>query len=319
MTSDKVLFPPVEPYRQHALDVGGGHSLYVEECGRADGIAAVFLHGGPGSGCQEWNRRLFDPEKFRIILFDQRGCGRSSPKGGLSQNTTQDLVADLEVIRESLGVDRWMVVGGSWGATLGTAYAQTYPDRVTGLVLRAVFLGSVDEGHWAFGEAARMFYPEVWRQFVALLPQEERAAPVLSYGRRMESADENVAKAAAWVWHDYERILSVLTPEDITLPKNLEAAARRQGSPSTPFFEWHYMKNDFFLEDGQLVKNAKALQNVPGIIVQGQYDLLCPPRTAAALAQSWGNCDLRIVPGAGHSVGEPGITEGLVRAINDLT
>lgn len=312
------LYPAIEPFDARNLPVDGTHSLYLEQCGNRRGVAVVFLHGGPGSGCEEEQRRLFDPEIFRAVLFDQRGCGRSAPKGCLERNTTGHLVADLERIREELEIERWMLVGGSWGAALAVAYAEAHPERVSALVLRAVFLGSAEEWQWAFAGAAPVVYPEVWRQFVGLLPEAERGDPIGAYARRLMDPDPAVHEPAAWVWHDYERILSLMKPASLALPESLEVAGVRKGVPSSPFFEWHYMRHGFFLEADQLLRDAGRLKAIPGVIVQGRYDLLCPPKTAEALAVAWGNCDLRLIEGAGHSMSEPGVTKALVETIGEF-
>lgn len=317
MDSEHPLHPPLEPFEVRRFAVDSVHVLHVEQLGNPDGLPAVFLHGGPGSGCTAEHRRYFDPELFRAVLFDQRGSGRSSPKRCLERNTTQDLVADLERIREALGIRRWMLVGGSWGATLALAYAQAHPDRALGLVLRSVFLGTPEEFRWAFEGAAPTVFPELWRALLALLPEKERAQPIDSLGARIADPDPRVHGPAAKVWHDYERALSVLRPPSLALPRSLDAAPTGE-LPNTPFIEWHYLSHDCFLSPGQLLRDAALLRGIPGIIVQGRYDLLCPPQSAHALAQIWGDCELRIVAGAGHSASEPPILEGLVAAIRDL-
>ena len=311
--------PSLEPFHTQSLAVDAIHTLYVEQNGRRGGVPAVFLHGGPGGSCQEAQRQLFDPDIFHAVLFDQRGCGLSTPKGCLDDNSTDFLIADLERIRETLEIERWMLVGGSWGSTLAVAYAEAYPQRVSGMVLRAVFLGTNEEVHWAFEGAARQFRPELWHAFTELLPKAERGDPVAAWGKRMESGNAAKRRGAGWVWHDYERALSELVPENEALPDSLKAAAAREGEPSSPYFEWHYMARDFFLEPGQLLERAGRLKDIPGHIIQGRYDLLCPPATAEALAHAWGeNCRLKIVPGSGHSAGEPAIASALVKAVDDM-
>lgn len=308
-----------EPFQSQRLAVDATHTLYVEQNGTPQGVAAVFLHGGPGSSCQKAQRRLFNGKVFHAVLFDQRGCGLSTPKGCLEDNSTGHLVADLERIREALEIERWMLVGGSWGSTLAVAYAQAYPERVSGMVLRAVFLGTGEECKWAFESAAQNFRPELWRAFSELLPEAERGDPVAAWGKRMESKDAATRRGAGWVWHDYERALSELLPESEALPESLEAAAAREGEPSSPYVEWHYMARDFFLKPNQLLKDAERLCDIPGHMVQGRYDLLCPPATAEALAHAWGeNCRLEIVPGSGHSAGEPAIAKALAKAVDGM-
>ena len=310
--------PESTPFDQRTIEVDEQHALYVEQVGNADGIPAVFLHGGPGSGCQPAHRGLFDPARFRAVLFDQRGAGRSTPRRCLQHNTTQHLIADLECIRETLGIERWMVVGGSWGALLAVTYAEAHPSRVTGLVLRAVFLGTAREIEWAFVRGPQTFCPELWRAFVGLLPASEREHPLRAYGTRLMDPDPKIHGPAAAVWHDYERALSVLQPGSLSLPGSLTPETFAGAVPSTPFFEWHYIANDFFLTPAQLLADAGRLAGIPGIIVQGRYDLLCPPRTAHALAERWPDCELRIVEGAGHSLSEQAIGQQVVAAIERL-
>ena len=312
-------FPDTKPYRTDMLPVGQGHSLYLQESGNPARKPAVFLHGGPGSGCQPAHRRLFDPELFRLVLFDQRGAGRSTPKRGLEANTTQHLVADLEQIREALQIERWMVVGGSWGALLALAYAETHPERVSALVLRGVLLGEREEIDWAFTEGPRIIRPELWQAYRDLLPADERADPVAAYGARLTDPEPQIHVAAARIWHDYERALSVLTPPDGALPASLEAAYRSTSRvPETPFFEWHYIRHGFFLEPGQILDRSGRLGGIPGLIVQGRYDLLCPPLSAYRLAQAWRDCELRPVEGGGHSADEPAVRRALMAAIDSL-
>lgn len=309
--------PPHEPFDTRRLAVDARHTLYIEQSGDPGGLPALFLHGGPGSGCNADQRGLFDRSLFRAVLFDQRGAGRSTPKRELAGNTTQALISDIERIREELGIARWMVVGGSWGATLALAYAEAYPHRVLGLVMRAVFLGTHEEFHWAFEGAARTFFPELWRALCALLPEDERARPVEALGRRLMDADPRVHGPAAKVWHDYERALSVLRPSSLILPRSL-AEMPAGDLPNTPFMEWHYLSNECFLAPGQLLEEAYCLSGIPGIIVQGRYDLLCPPQSAYDLCAAWRDCELRFVPGAGHAASEPAIRDALVAAITEM-
>jgi proline iminopeptidase len=302
------------------LDVGDGHSLHVEQIGAADGLPALFLHGGPGSGCQPDHHRLFDPARFRTVFVDQRGSGRSLPKRGLHANTTQHLVADLELVRRAFKIDKWLVVGGSWGALLALAYAQSHPERVTGLALRAVFFGGAEDVDWAFRRGPQTIYPELWRAFLGPLPKPERDNPIPAYGARLMSPDPAIHVPAARLWHDYEQTLSVLKPSSLDLPRSLEDAYRTTSrTPNTPFMEWHYLRHGCFLEEGELLARAGRLAGIPGIIVQGRYDLLCPPRGAEALAQRWPDADLRLVEGAGHSPLEPAVRDAVVRAIDDLS
>ena len=314
------LFPATAPFDSRQLSVGDGHVLYLEQFGNKSGIPAVFLHGGPGSGCQSDHARLFDPDQHRIVLFDQRGAGRSRPKRGLESNTTAHLVGDMELIRQSLGFDKWLLIGGSWGSTLALAYAETHPDRVLGMVLRAVFLGSPEEVHWAFQRAAQIFYPDLWESFISLLPKTERDDAITAYGARLSNQDPRVHLPAAEAWNKYESTLSVLDPGIFTFPQTLfdDSATEQFTGPNTPYIEWHYIKNGCFLRPGQLLDGAHNLAGIPGIIVQGRYDLLCPPLSASRLAASWPDAELRLIPASGHSAAEPRIREALVVAIRDI-
>ena len=246
---------PFVPLTTRHLPVGDGHEIYVETVGRADGIPAVYLHGGPGSGCQPDHRRLFDPQRFHAVLFDQRGAGRSRPKGSRHANTLPHLIADMEAIREMLGIERWLVVGGSWGATLALAYAQTHPNRVSGIVLRATFLGTREELEWTFMGGLRRFYPALNEDFLSVLTPDERAAPLDAYWRRVLESDPAIHGPAARAWHDTERILSELKPARTRL--DLESVNNTtRALPSTPFMDSHYFRNDCFMQPGQLLTNA---------------------------------------------------------------
>ncbi len=306
--------------QQSDLAVGEGHVVHVRTYGSPQGIPAVYLHGGPGSGCQPAHARLFDAGRFRIVLFDQRGAGRSRPRRSLSANTTPHLVDDLERIRMHLAIDRWLVVGGSWGSTLALAYAQVFPERVLGMVLRAVFLGTRRECEWAFRGAAETFWPELWAAFRDLLPDPERDDPVRAYGRRLEDPDPRIHRPAAEAWAAYEGTLSTLAPPAPSLPARLDRGPGTDdgAGPNTPYVEWHYMKHDFFLEPDQLVQNAGRIRGIPGRIVQGRYDLLCPPAGAASLARAWPDARLAIVPATGHAGAEPTIRDALTAAIGEL-
>ena len=314
MAPDGSYSDPFTPLTTAMLPVGDGHELYVETVGRADGIPAVYLHGGPGSGCQPGHRRLFDPQQFRAVLFDQRGAGRSTPWRSRQANTTQHLIADMELIRQTLGIDKWLVVGGSWGATLALAYAQAHPDRVSGIVLRATFLGTRAELDWAFGAGLSRFYPGLYRDFLDVLPEAERAEPLEAYWRRILDSDPAVHGPAARAWNDTERILSEATPAASRL--NVQSITN-PATPlaSSPFMEAYYFSNDCFLEPGQLMKNAGNLAEIPGKIVQGRFDLLCPPAISFALADKWRGAEIHVVERAGHSLGDPGVTEAVVAAI----
>ena len=308
---------PFAPLTSQLLPVGDGHEIHVETVGRADGIPAVYLHGGPGSGCQPDHRRLFDPERFHAVLFDQRGAGRSRPNGRLEHNTLPHLLADMEIIREKFGFERWMIVGGSWGATLALAYAQAHPDRVTGIALRATFLGTRAELEGAFLDALPRFYPDLSDDFLNLLPPEERAQPLDAYWRRILDSDPAVHGPAAHAWGDTERILSGHVSGRVRLDSHSSNSTR--ALPATPFMEAHYFQNNCFMRPGLLLAEASKLAGIPAIIVQGRYDLLCPPSMSHALAAVWAGSEVRSVEGAGHQLYDPGVRDAVMKAIADLT
>ena len=310
MTERRTLYPPIEPYETGMLDVGEGHTLYWERCGTKGAKPAVFLHGGPGSGCSPAQRQQFDPAKYDVLLFDQRGCGRSTPFASLDNNTTWDLVADIERLREMAGIDKWMVFGGSWGSTLSLAYAQTHPERVTELVLRGIFLFRQSEVDWLYKYGASELYPEGWEDFVGLVQEGERGQVVEAYHRRLTSEDPAVRLAAAKAWSTWEGLTVTLLPdaamlEEFTEDNHAIAIAR---------IENHYMRNLGWLDDNQLLENAGKLKGIPGVIVQGRHDCCTPPSAAWDLKKAWPEVDLQIVPDGGHLFTEPGITDGLVRA-----
>lgn len=306
----------IAPLTSTMLAISDGHALYVESNGRDGGIPAVYLHGGPGSGCQPDHRRLFDPERFHAVLFDQRGAGRSTPKGSREANTTQHLVADMERIRVHFGFERWMVIGGSWGATLALAYAQAHPDRVTGIVLRATFLGTPAELDGAFLVNLPRIYPGLYEDFLNQLPEAERAAPLQAYYKRILDPEPNIHAPFAQAWGDAESILSQHTPGKTRL--DIMSLTGSRPLPSSPYMEAHYFSNDCFLRPDQLMREAHLLKDIPGIIVQGRYDLLCPPATSHALAAAWGSAEIRIVEGAGHTLYDPGVRDAVMKAISDV-
>ena len=307
---------PFSPLTSEQLVVGDGHDIYVESVGHTGGVPAVYLHGGPGSGCQPDHRRLFDPERFHAVLFDQRGAGRSRPKGRREDNTLAHLIADMELIREKFGFARWMVVGGSWGATLALAYAQAHPERVSAIVLRATFLGTLAEIEDGFLSALPRHYPGLAEDFLSLLPPDERAAPVAAYFRRILDPDPKIHGPAARAWHDTERILSEHAPSRVRLDRDGLHSSR--ALPATPFMEAHYFVNNCFMRPDQLISEANRLAGIPGIIVQGRYDLLCPPKTSHALAAMWRDAEIRVVEGAGHTLYDTGVRDAVMRAIADL-
>jgi proline iminopeptidase len=311
----RTLYPEIEPYRSGRLDVGSGHSLYWEQSGNPNGKPAVFLHGGPGAGCSPRHRQLFDPARYNVLLFDQRGCGRSTPHASLEANTTWDLVADIERLRVMAGIERWLVFGGSWGSTLALAYAQAHPERATGLILRGIFTFRRFELDWLYREGgASSIFPDKWEAFVAPIPEEERDDLVAAYHRRLHAEDPAVQLAAARAW-------SVWEAETVTLLPNArlvaESAADRY-AVAIARIENHYMVHRGWLEEGQLLRDVGRLDGIPGIIVQGRYDCCTPPRAAWDLHRAWPQADLGIVPDAGHSFSEPGILDGLVRAADEM-
>ncbi|MAM61571.1 prolyl aminopeptidase [Maritimibacter sp. UBA3975] len=298
------------------LPVGDGHEICVRSTGNPKGVPVVYLHGGPGSGVQEAQLRLFDPKTFHLIAFDQRGAGLSRPKGGRESNTTDHLVTDMEKIRTHFGLERWMIVGGSWGATLALAYAVAHPERVTGIVLRAVFLGTRAELDRAFLAHLPTFYPSLFEDFLGLLTADERAAPLESYWARILSDDSEMHLPAARAWGETERSLSVLSPSNPCL--DLSALARPGAPvPSSPFMEAHYFSHDCFLRV-PLMERAARLSGIPGRIVQGRYDLLCPPANAHALAEAWPDASVDVVDAAGHDLGHPPIWKAVEAAVSEL-
>jgi proline iminopeptidase len=307
------LYPPIDPFDQRIIDMRDGHRIYVEQCGNPDGIPVVVLHGGPGGGCSPAMRRYFDPSAFRVILFDQRGCGRSRPHASVLQNTTWHLVNDIEVIRKELGISRWICFGGSWGATLALVYAITYPDRVAHMVLRGVFLMTRAELDWFYGGGAGAFFPELWSRFVNAIPQDERGDLIAAYHRRLFSGNVMEETRFGRIWANWENALASIH-NDGPLGESPAEYARAFAR-----LENHYFHNGGFLEeDGWILRERARIKNIPATIIQGRYDMICPPVSAWKLAQGWESCDLRIIPFAGHALSEPGISEGLVRAMDGL-
>ncbi len=306
------MTPPDATAGYH-LPVGDGHSLWLSCHGDPAGLPVVLLHGGPGSGCQPDQLALFDLTRMYAILVDQRGSGRSLPHRDRTANTTGHLVADLETLRCHLGLARWMVVGGSWGATLALAYAQAHPERVTGIVLRATFLGTRGELDWAFGPALRQFHPELYQDFLGALPEPERATALESYWARILHPDPAVHRPAALAWYRTERALSHLEPA-------LTRAAPDTGGPlpATPFMEAHYFSQNCFMPEGALMAGVSRMAHIPGMIVQARYDLLCPPATSHALAERWPAARIRMVEASGHALSHPGVFAAVRQAISDL-
>ncbi|MGE0370838.1 MAG: prolyl aminopeptidase [Gammaproteobacteria bacterium] len=308
-------YPAIKPYVTHSLQVDALHTLYVEECGNPDGLPVLFVHGGPGAGCESWHRRFFDPEVWRIVLFDQRGCGRSTPHAELRDNTTQDLVADIERIRTHLGIERWAVFGGSWGSTLGLVYAETHPERVTGLILRGIFLCRPAEIRWFYQEGASWLFPDYWEEYLRPIPEDERGDLVPAYYRRLTGEDEIARMAAAKAWSRWEGKTSNLLPRKEVVDHFSEPYT----ALSLARIECHYFMNDSFLAPDQILRDAHRLADIPGVIVHGRYDAVCPLKNAWDLHQAWPRAELRVIPDAGHSALEPGIIDALGRATVDLS
>ena len=306
------LFPSVEPYQTRMLPVSDGHSLYIEECGQPDGLPVVFLHGGPGAGCESYHRRFFDPCVYRIILFDQRGCGRSTPHASLHGNTTDALVADMETIREWLGIDQWVVFGGSWGSTLGLVYAETFPERELGLVLRGIFLCRPRDIQWFYQQGASALLPDHWEAFLEPVPADERGDLVNAYYRLLTGDDEVARMAAAKAWSLWEGLASTLLPKAAVT----DHFAHPRTALSLARVECHYFVNNSFMLENQILRYATRLQKIPGIIVHGRYDVVCPLEQAWALHRAWPQSCLQIIQDAGHSATEHGIVDALVAATN---
>jgi proline iminopeptidase len=306
----RTLYPPIEPYETGRLDVGDGHSLYWERCGTKGAKPVVFLHGGPGAGCSPDHRRQFDPARYDILLFDQRGCGRSTPHASLDANTTWHLVADIERLREMAGVARWMVYGGSWGSTLALAYAQAHPDRASALVLRGIFTFRRSELDWLYVNGASEIFPDKWPEFLAPIPEAERGDITTAYQRRLTGSDPAARLEAAKAWSKWEAETVTLLPD----PHVIEEFTSDEFAVAIARIENHYMVHKGWLEEGQLIAGAAKIRHIPGVIVQGRYDCCTPPVTAWDLKQAWPEVELNIVPAAGHLFSEPGITDGLIRA-----
>ena len=308
------LYPEIKPYARHQLAVEHPHELYVDESGTPDGLPVVFVHGGPGAGCDEASRRWFDPTVYRIVTFDQRGCGRSTPHASLDRNTTWDLVADMERIREHLGIDKWVLFGGSWGSTLALAYAQTHPERVHALILRGIFLCRPQEIEWFYQAGASRLFPDYWEDYLAPIPAEERHDLVGAFSRRLTGSDQIAQMHAAKAWSVWEGRTATLRPNGHVI----ERFSEPQRALSIARIECHYFVNDAFLEEDQLLRDMHKIAHIPGVIVHGRYDVICPLDNAWALHQAWPNSELLIIRDAGHAAGEPGITDALVRATGQV-
>lgn len=310
----QVLFPEIKPYKRHQFRVSELHELYLDEAGNPSGIPIIFVHGGPGGACDGSSRRFYDPAVFRIITFDQRGCGRSTPHGELAGNTTHDLIADLEAIRQYLNVDKWVMFGGSWGSTLSLLYAQAFPQNVRALILRGIFLCRQTDFDWLYKEGANRVFPDSWEDLVRNIPDSERGDMIAAYYSRLTGEDELARMAAAKAWSAWEGNCSKLRPSaellaKFTKPHNALALAR---------IETHYFRNKGFIAENQILENMKVLEDIPGCIVHGRYDMVCPLDNALSLHQRWPASELNIVRDAGHSASEAGIVDALIRATADI-
>lgn len=314
MTYERTLYPEIEPYETGMLDVGEGHSLYYERVGTPGAKPAVFLHGGPGGGMSPNHRRQWDPALYDVLLFDQRGCGKSLPFAEIEHNDTWRIVEDIERLRVMSGHEKWQVFGGSWGATLALAYAQKYPERTTELILRGVFLARESEKNWLYRYGASEIMAEQWDSFSGHIPEVERGDLVRAYHDRLTSEDEATRLAAAKEWSLWEGSVATLLPNPDLLADFAEPAK------AVPFARIcaRFFLNDFYLEEAQLLRDAHKLKGIPGIIVQGRHDICCPPTSAWALKKAWPGVDLRIVHDGGHAASEPGIVDGLVRATDEF-
>lgn len=305
------LYPVIEPYRMGHLVVPGGHEVYWEECGNPHGKPALFVHGGPGAGADAKARRFFDPARYRIVLFDQRGCGRSRPHASLEQNTTWDLVADIERLRDHLGIEQWLVFGGSWGSTLSLAYAQSHPGRVTELVLRGIFMLRQRELAWFYQEGASAMFPDRWEAYAQAIPPEERHDFMRAYYRRLTGNDPSVARAAARAWAMWEGSTSLLYPDE----DNVSRWGEDKFALAVARIECHYFVHGGFMRsEDQLLAGVDRIRHIPAVIVQGRYDVVCPMITAWELHKAWPEADFRVVADAGHSALEPGNTHELIKA-----
>lgn len=310
----RTLYPELKPNQSAWLDVGDGHTLYIEESGNPGGIPVLFIHGGPGGGCSPEHRRFFNPEHYRIILFDQRGCGQSTPHGSLHHNTTQALIGDIERVRNYFGVDQWLLFGGSWGSTLALAYAQTHTERVLGMVLRGIFLCRRRDIDWFYQDGASHIFPDYWQEYLAPIAQEHRDAILPEYYRLLTSDNEIARMAAAKAWSVWEGRCSTLHPN----PSLVDHFGEPRVALAMARIEAHYFINNAFLDDNELLTNADRLAQIPTWIVHGRYDMVCPVEQAYLLHQQMPHAELDIIRDAGHSAFEPGITDRLVQITDNF-
>lgn len=308
------LFPSIKNNSHFYLAVDDIHTLYVEESGNEEGLPVVFLHGGPGSGCEAFHRRFFDPEKYRIILFDQRGCGKSTPHAELKNNTTQDLIADMEKIREKLRIERWMVLGGSWGSTLALLYAEAYPERVSALIVRGIFLGRRQDIDWFYQQGASRIYPDYWQHFIEPIAEDKRDNLLEAYYELLTGGDEIAKSRAAKAWSRWEGMTANLKPNT----RVVDHFTDFHYALSIARIEAHYFINNNFLADNQIIVNAAQLAHIPGIIIHGRYDMICPLEQAFELHDAWQTAVLEVIPACGHAASEVAIIDALVKATDTM-
>ncbi|MCX8502234.1 MAG: prolyl aminopeptidase [Alphaproteobacteria bacterium] len=311
------VYNEIEPYDHGIMKGDNLHQIYWEQCGNPNGVPVLFLHGGPGAGCSPSHRRLFDPKFYRIVLLDQRGCGRSLPFAEIRQNSTLDLLADIEKLRHQLGIGRWLVFGGSWGSTLALAYGQAYPEFCLGFILRGIFFGTRREIDW-FLSGSRNFFPEAWHQFVRLIPEPEREDLLSAFGRRLFDPDPAIHLPAARAWSSFEGGTSELIPTAKPITSSIDQAEEDGFALGLARREAHYFLHDPLLKQEILLQRVERIAHLPAVIVQGRYDMVCPPISAYQLALAWPRAQYRIIPDAGHSVQEPGIRAALIEATNEF-
>lgn len=308
------LYPPIKPYVTHHIDVDEEHTLYIEEVGNPQGLPVVFLHGGPGTGCAPYHRQFFDPEVYRIVLFDQRGCGKSTPHASLQNNTSWDLVNDIELIRQHLQIEQWAVFGGSWGSTLGLLYAQTHPQRVSGLILRGIFLAREHDVRWFYQQGTSRLFPDYWEKFIEPIPEDERDDMIAAYYRQLTGEDEMQKMRAARAWSTWEGMTATLQT-DASLIKSFSASFT---ALSIARIECHYFMHQCWLRPNQIIEDIDKIRHIPAWLVHGRYDVICPVEQAWELSSAWPEAQLSIIADAGHAVVEPGITDALIDATRAL-
>lgn len=309
------LYPPIKPYVTHHINVDEVHTLYIEETGNPQGLPVVFLHGGPGTGCAPYHRQFFDPEIYRIVLFDQRGCGKSTPHASLDNNTSWDLVNDIELIREHLQIEQWAVFGGSWGSTLGLLYAQTHPQRVNGLILRGIFLARESDVRWFYQQGTSRLFPDYWEKFIEPIPEDERDDMIAAYYRQLTGEDEMQKMRAARAWSTWEGMTATLQTDD-SLIRSFSASFT---ALSIARIECHYFMHQCWLRPNQIIEDIEKIRHIPAWLVHGRYDVICPVEQAWELSSAWPEAQLSIIADAGHAVVEPGITDALIDATRALS